>query len=71
MELAKIRRAVEMASECKSVERSGPSGSNSAWQAVKWCNAIGDYVVGVGPDAWTAVQAVHALCDIERQRKGL
>lgn len=61
MELNKIRRAVEMTAQCKSVDWWGPLGSDKAFSAVLWCNAVGECVVGLGPDAWTAVQAAYAL----------
>ena len=60
MELAKIQRAVEMTAQCKSVERNWRAPEDSRWSAVLWCNAIGDFVTGYGPDAWVAVQASHA-----------
>lgn len=69
MELEKIRRAVEMTARCKSVDWWGPQGSDKAYSAVLWCNAIGDTVVGFGPDAWTAVQAAHALRAMEENRR--
>jgi hypothetical protein len=71
-----IRRAVEMTAMCKSVEWWGPgavngsSDPNTSWTAVLWCNAIGECVVGYGPDAWTAVQAAHALKAAEENRRG-
>lgn len=60
MELAKIQRAVEMTAQCKAVDYDWRAPDDSRWAAVLWCNAIGECVVGCGPDAWTAVQAAHA-----------
>lgn len=59
MELAKIQHAVELTTQCRSVEYNWRAPEDSRW-AVLWCNAIGECVVGYGPDAWVAVQAAHA-----------
>lgn len=60
MDLEKIRRAVEMTAACAYVEHDWHQPEDSRWVAALWCNAIGEKVYGVGPDAWTAVQAAHA-----------
>lgn len=60
MDIEKIRRAVEMTAECKTVECDTRAPSDTWWTAWLWCNAAGQHVFGSGPDAWTAVQAAHA-----------
>lgn len=60
-DLNAIRRAVEMTAQCKRVEHNWQAPEDARWVAEIWCNAIGETVIGVGPDAWTAVQAAHAL----------
>lgn len=60
MELAKIRRAVEMTAMCREVEYWHAAKEDERWHATLWCNAVGRHVVGYGPDAWTAVQAAYA-----------
>ncbi len=62
MDLAKIRRAVEMTARCKRVEYNWQAPEATQWVAELWCNAVGVCVLGYGPDAWTAVQAAHAEC---------
>ncbi len=60
MDLTKIRRAVEMTAQCCEVDADSRRPADSLWSASLWCGAIGQYVFGSGPDAWTAVQAAHA-----------
>ena len=64
--LERVRRAVEMASECAEVAPYGPPG-DSLWTARIWGGS--DWVVGSGPDAWTAVQSAHALREMELNRR--
>lgn len=56
------QRACEMTAQCADVDFIWQKrGQDDYWHATLWCNAIGDRVIGYGPDAWTAVQAAHAL----------
>ncbi len=64
--LHRIRRAVEMTSECQDVGPYGPPGGHH-WTARIWAGS--DWAVGSGPDAWTAVQSAHALRQMERDRR--
>lgn len=65
--LEEVRRAVEMAAWCKRIEHNWQAPPDTAWVAEMWCNAIGQTVLGYGPDAWTAVQAAHALSYMAEQ----
>lgn len=69
MSLDKIRRAVEMTAACREVEYRWEAPEATRWHATLWCNAIGEHVQGFGPDAWTAVQAAHALVAIEKNKQ--
>jgi hypothetical protein len=60
MELAKVRMAVEMTAQCSEVDYEWRAPEDRRWHARLWCNAVGQHVLGYGPDAWTAVQAAHA-----------
>lgn len=66
--LADIQRAVEMTSWCK-VEYDWRAPADTRYSASLWCNAIGEHVVGYGPDAWVAVQAAHALSAMHENRR--
>lgn len=70
MELAKIQHAVELTARCRSVDYYGNAPESSRWVAVLWCNDLGECVIGVGPDAWTAVQAAHAESARHSHRRG-
>jgi hypothetical protein len=63
-----IRRAVEMTAMCTEVGSWWRAPEETRWSARLWCNAAGECVIGYGPDAWTAVQAAHALCAMEENR---
>lgn len=53
------QRAAEMTAACREVAYDWRAPEASKYSASLWCNAIGQDVVGVGPDAWAAVQAAH------------
>lgn len=61
MELAKIRHAVSLTAQCRSIDFDWRAPPESRWTATLWCSQIGELVVASGPDEWAAVQAVHAL----------
>lgn len=69
MELDKVRMAVQMTSQCKEIDYNWRAPEDSRYSATLWCNAIGEYVIGYGPDEWTAVQAAHA--EKHRRSRGL
>lgn len=60
MALTEIEQAVEMTAHCRTVEHDWRQPKEARWTALLWCNAIGECVMGVGPQAWAAVQAAHA-----------
>lgn len=60
MELSKIRHAVSLTAQCRSVEYNARAPHDTQFVATLWCNEIGECVQGYGPDEWTAVQAAHA-----------
>lgn len=66
--LEDINRAVEMTAQCNRVEYNRQASVDSRWVAELWCNAIGELIHACGHDAWTAVQAVHALCHMHENR---
>jgi hypothetical protein len=61
MDLAKIRHAVRLTAQCKSIDYNWQAPPDERFAAVLWCNAVGECVVGYGDDEWTAVQAAHAI----------
>lgn len=56
-------RVAEMCASCE-MDSMVIAGKRQ-WCARMWCNVIGDHVVGYGATAWEAVQAAHALHDME------
>lgn len=60
-DLALIQRAVEMTARCREVDYDWRAPEDSRYIARMWCNDVGEVIHAVGPDTWTAVQAVHAL----------
>lgn len=65
--MARIRRAVDMTADCRDVDYCWQAPAATRYTARLWCNAIGEDVIGYGPDAWTAVQAAHALRDMAEE----
>lgn len=60
-QLQAIQRAVRMTAQCREVAYDAHAEPNAVCKATLWCNVIGEYVSGSGPDEWTAVQAAHAI----------
>jgi hypothetical protein len=68
--LADIQHAVKLTAMCREVDQDWRAPEDRRWTATLWCNAVGECVVGYGPDEWTAVQAAHALKAAEENRRG-
>jgi hypothetical protein len=54
-------RVAEMCSWCDIESDYDQKTKTTSWVARRWCNAIGEKVVGTGGTAWAAVQAAYAL----------
>jgi hypothetical protein len=54
-------RVAEMCSWCDIEPYYDQKTKITTWVALRWCNAIGEKVVGYGDTAWAAVQAAYAL----------
>lgn len=54
-------RVAEMCAWCDIETYYDQKAQTTSWVARRWCNAIGEHVVGRGDSAWAAVQAAYAL----------
>jgi hypothetical protein len=59
--VAERERVAEMCASCDIEYLGRFAAEDRLWIARKWCNNIGERVVGSGRTAWEAVQSAHAL----------